>query len=220
MIDSEVTSTVAAAGGQYAQAKHTIGPLMAFNVGLFMTLTYTMLDAGDVLVAGQLVQIGAQQLGHDIPWQPFTVLFLAMLTLLNYRGVLTTLTVNFVITAAAFLTIIILFIGVKPWTPGEVLLHKELLTAVALWLDRRHRRAAFRHVVLSRHRGHLPGGRGGPLAGPRAAARHHDRHDHAADRRRDHLVRRLRPDAVGIYRLGRHARAALRLGAHDRQPDS
>jgi ethanolamine permease len=27
MIDSEITSTVAAAGGQYAQAKHTIGPL-------------------------------------------------------------------------------------------------------------------------------------------------------------------------------------------------
>ena len=33
MIDSEVTSTVAAAGGQYAQAKHIVGPLMAFNVG-------------------------------------------------------------------------------------------------------------------------------------------------------------------------------------------
>ena len=42
-IDSEVTSTVASAGGQYAQAKHTIGPLMAFNVGLFMTLDLTML---------------------------------------------------------------------------------------------------------------------------------------------------------------------------------
>jgi len=87
-----------------------------------------MLNAGDVLVAGQLVQIGAQQLGHDIPWQPFTIFFLAILTLLNYRGVLATLTVNFVITAAAFLSIIILFIGVKPWAPGEVLLHKELLT--------------------------------------------------------------------------------------------
>ena len=129
-IDSEVTSTVASAGGQYAQAKHTIGPLMAFNVGLFMTLTYLMLNAGDVLVAGQLVQIGAKELGHDIPWEPFTVLFLALLTLLNYRGVLATLTVNFVITAAAFLSIIILFIGVKPWAPGEVLLHHDLLTAL------------------------------------------------------------------------------------------
>ncbi len=48
MIDSEITSTVAAAGGQYAQAKHTIGPLMAFNVGLFMVLTYTMLNASDI----------------------------------------------------------------------------------------------------------------------------------------------------------------------------
>ena len=129
-IDSEVTSTVASAGGRYAQAKHTIGPLMAFNVGLLMTLIYLMLNAGDVLVAGQFVQIGAHELGHDIPWQPFTVLFLALLTLLNYRGVLATLTVNFVITAAAFLSIIILFIGVKPWAPGEVLLHKELLTAL------------------------------------------------------------------------------------------
>ena len=79
-----------------------------------------MLNAGDILVAGQLVQIGANELGHEIPWQPFTVSFLAVLTLLNYRGVLATLTVNFVITAAAFLSIIILFVGVKPWAPGEV----------------------------------------------------------------------------------------------------
>ena len=60
MIDSEITSTVAAAGGQYAQAKHTIGPLMAFNVGLFMVLAYTMLEAGDIQVAGQLLQIGGR----------------------------------------------------------------------------------------------------------------------------------------------------------------
>ena len=130
MIDSEITSTVAAAGGQYAQAKHTIGPLMAFNVGLFMVLTYTMLNASDIQVAGQLVQIGAQQLGHTIPWQPFTVLTLAVLTLLNYRGVLATLTVNFVITAAAFATIIILFIGVQPWNPTAVMLHKDLLVGL------------------------------------------------------------------------------------------
>ena len=48
MIDSEVTSTVAAAGGQYAQAKHIVGPLMAFNVGLYLVLAYTMLEAGDM----------------------------------------------------------------------------------------------------------------------------------------------------------------------------
>src|SRR5882762_8819479 len=124
MIDSEITSTVAAAGGQYAQAKHTIGPLMAFNVGLYLILAYTMLEAGDI-------QIGVGVAGgpaSSVDWQAFTVLSLAILALLNYRGVFMTLTVNFIITAAAFLSIIVLFIGVQPWNPSAVLLHKELLT--------------------------------------------------------------------------------------------
>jgi len=130
MIDSEITSTVAAAGGQYTQAKHMIGPLMAFNVGLYLVLAYTMLEAGDVQVAGQLIQIGAQNFGYTIPWQPFTVLCLMALAFINYRGVFMTLTVNFVITAAAFASIIILLIGTQPWNPGAVLLHKELLTGL------------------------------------------------------------------------------------------
>jgi ethanolamine permease len=130
MIDSEITSTVAAAGGQYTQAKHMIGPLMAFNVGLYLVLAYTMLEAGDVQVAGQLIQIGAQNLGYTIPWQPFTVVALVLLACMNYRGVLATLTVNFIITAAAFISIIILVIGVQPWNPGAVLLHKQLLTGL------------------------------------------------------------------------------------------
>ena len=128
MIDSEITSTVAAAGGQYAQAKHTIGPLMAFNVGLYLVLAYTMLEAGDIQVAGMLIQIGIGELGSTVNWVPFTVLSLAILAWLNYRGVFMTLTVNFVITAAAFLTIIILFIGLKPWNPHEIMRHAELLT--------------------------------------------------------------------------------------------
>ena len=129
MIDSEITSTVAAAGGQYAQAKHTTGPLMAFNVGLYLVMAYTMLEAGDVLVAGQLIQIGAGELGAtDVAFEPFTVLSLAILAWLNYRGVFMTLTVNFVITAAAFVSILILFIGVQPWNPGAILQHRELLT--------------------------------------------------------------------------------------------
>src|SRR5512143_238048 len=65
MIDSEITSTVAAAGGQYAQAKHTTGPLMAFNVGLYLVMAYTMLEAADVLVIGDLVHAGALELGRD-----------------------------------------------------------------------------------------------------------------------------------------------------------
>src|SRR5215831_4211779 len=130
MIDSEITSTVAAAGGQYAQAKHTIGPLMAFNGGLYLVFAYTMLEAGDVQVAGQLVQIGAKDLLNvDVPdWQPYTVLCLAILAILNYRGVFMTLTVNFWITFIAFLSIIALFVGVQPWNPGKILLHKDLFT--------------------------------------------------------------------------------------------
>ena len=34
--------TVAAAGGQYAQAKHIVGPLMAFNVALYLVFAYTL----------------------------------------------------------------------------------------------------------------------------------------------------------------------------------
>src|SRR6478735_10651209 len=55
MIDSEVTSTVAAAGGQYAQAKHIVGPLMAFNVALYLVFAYTMLEVSDAILAGDTI---------------------------------------------------------------------------------------------------------------------------------------------------------------------
>lgn len=129
MIDSEVTSTVAAAGGQYAQAKHIMGPLMAFNVGLYLVMAYTMLEAADALVVGDLLTAVAGEMGHDaLDPRPFVVLTIAALAWLNYRGVLMTLTVNFVITAAAFISIVVLFLGVQPWNPGEMLQHRELLT--------------------------------------------------------------------------------------------
>ena len=217
-IDSEVTSTVASAGGQYAQAKHTIGPLMAFNVGLFMTLTYLMLNAGDVLVAGQLVQIGAQQLGHDIPWQPFTVFFLAISDLAQLSWRPGDLDRQLRYHRRRFFSIVILFIGVKPWAPGEVLLHKDLLTPLPYgWIG----------VIAALHFGMwfylgiegtcqaaeevrspgraLPLGTMSGIITLLIAAAHN-------------LVRRLRPHAVGVYRLGRDACAALRLGADDGQP--
>ena len=129
MIDSEVTSTVAAAGGQYTQAKHIIGPLMAFNVGLYLVMAYTMLEAADALVVGDLMKTGAGLLGHaDLDTRPFVVFTIAFLAWLNYRGVFMTLTVNFVITLFAFLSILVLFLAVEPATPGAVLHHKELLT--------------------------------------------------------------------------------------------
>lgn len=129
MIDSEVTSTVAAAGGQYTQAKHIIGPLMAFNVGLYLVMAYTMLEAADALVVGDLMKAGAEAFGYgDLDTKPFVVLTIAFLAWLNYRGVFMTLTLNFVITFIAFLAILVLFIAVEPSNPGAVLKHKELLT--------------------------------------------------------------------------------------------
>src|SRR4030067_180741 len=56
MIDSEVSSTVASAGGQYAQAKHILGPLAAFNLALFIIFEYVMLEAGDAIVIGAIME--------------------------------------------------------------------------------------------------------------------------------------------------------------------
>ena len=137
MIDSEVTSTVAAAGGQYAQAKHIVGPLMAFNVGLFLVFAYTMLEAANAITLGYLIQTvggmtgatdasGAAMVLHDKPFIVLTIMFLAWL---NYRGVYATLTFNLVITAIAFIAIIILFFAVKPWST-DTLQHAELLTGL------------------------------------------------------------------------------------------
>jgi ethanolamine permease len=121
MIDSEVTSTVAAAGGQYTQAKHMIGPLMAFNVGLFLVLEYTMLEAADANVMSYLATTVAGHLGYtgNVNQYAFIVLAIIVLAFLNYRGVLATLSVNFVITGIAFIAIVVLFFGIGGLTPGS-----------------------------------------------------------------------------------------------------
>src|SRR5688572_10623832 len=117
MMDAEVSSTVAAAGGQYAQAKHIIGPLMAFNVAMYLVMAYTMLEVSDAILAGDLItqvatEAGAEGLNHN----PFIVLCIVVLVWLNYRGVLMTLNVNFVVTALAFASIVVLFFAVQPWS--------------------------------------------------------------------------------------------------------
>jgi ethanolamine permease len=135
MIDSEVTSTVAAAGGQYAQAKHIVGPLMAFNVGLFLVMAYTMLEAANAITAGYLIQTVGGMAGFDsVHDKPFIVLTIMGLALLNYRGVYATLTFNLVITAIAFIAIILLFFGVRPWS-NEMLKPAEFLNGLPYgWL--------------------------------------------------------------------------------------
>jgi len=116
MIDSEVSSTVASAGGQYAQAKHILGPLAAFNIALFIIFEYCMLAAGDSLVIGAIVN----SLDPALSPTAFVVLSISFLAWLNYRGVHTTLTFNFIITAIAFVTILVLIVGSEFWNPGAI----------------------------------------------------------------------------------------------------
>ncbi len=133
MIDSEVTSTVAAAGGQYTQAKHIVGPLMAFNVGLYLVFAYTMLEAGNAITLGYLMSVAADMTGatEALDQRPFIILAIVFLAWLNYRGVLATLNFNLVITAFAFCAILVLFVASAPWSADSPLAHAELMSGQA-----------------------------------------------------------------------------------------
>jgi ethanolamine permease len=128
MIDSEVTSTVASAGGQYTQAKHIIGPLMAFNVGLYLVFAYTMLEAANAITAGYLFSVVASMTGHAdaLDQRPFIILVIMFLAWLNYRGVLATLTFNLVITAIAFIAILVLFLSTSGVLGTGIMEHAAL----------------------------------------------------------------------------------------------
>ncbi len=128
MIDSEVTSTVAAAGGQYTQAKHIVGPLMAFNVGLYLVFAYTMLEAANAITAGYLFSVVATMSGHEaaLDQRPFIILVIMFLAWLNYRGVLATLTFNLVITAIAFVAILVLFVSTTGMIGDGIMQHAAL----------------------------------------------------------------------------------------------
>lgn len=129
MIDSEVTSTVAAAGGQYTQAKHIVGPLMAFNVGLYLVFAYTMLEAANAITVGFLMDEVAKMMGTDgIDQRPFIILAIMFLAWLNYRGVLATLTFSLVITAFAFTAVILLFLFTTVLSGDSPMRHAELMT--------------------------------------------------------------------------------------------
>ena len=128
MIDSEVTSTVASAGGQYTQAKHIVGPLMAFNVGLYLVFAYTMLEAANAITAGYLFSVVATMTGHEaaLDQRPFIILVIMSLAWLNYRGVLATLTFNLVITAIAFVAILVLFFSTSGIVGAGIMEHAAL----------------------------------------------------------------------------------------------
>lgn len=128
MIDSEVTSTVAAAGGQYAQAKHIVGPLMAFNVALYLVFAYTMLEVSNAILIADTVKSYAGEGFGDWHYKGLIATVIVVLAALNYRGVLMTLNVNFVITGIAYLAIVVLFFSVQPWSQGAILKLGDMVT--------------------------------------------------------------------------------------------
>ena len=141
-----------------------------------------------------------------------------MLAWLNYRGVLMTLNVNFVITALAYLSILILFFSVQPWSQGAVLQLGQLVTPEnALpygWIGVI---AAFQFGIW-----YYLGIEGTTQAAEevRSPARslpvwHHGRDDHPAHRGGAHLVCLRQLAAVGVSRL--HLLPALRRGPRHRQ---
>ena len=131
MINSELGSSIASAGGQYAQAKHILGPLAAFNVGLFLIFEYIMLEASDSIVVGAIMR----KVDTHLSATAFVVLTIAVMSWLNYRGVQGTLTLQYIITALAFATILILLFGSEFWDPGKIMNMGRLLRTGAGGVD-------------------------------------------------------------------------------------
>jgi ethanolamine permease len=124
MINTEIGSVIPEAGGQYAMAKYLLGPLAAFNIGLMLVFEYVMLEAADALVVGAILQ----SLNPAIQSLPYVILTLLFLTYLNYRGVYATLTLNFFITAIAFVTIFVLLFSTNFSIPSQSILRLSELT--------------------------------------------------------------------------------------------
>jgi len=124
MMTNEMSSVMPESGGQYAMAKYLLGPLAAFNVGLMAVLEYAMLEAADVVVIGEILQ----SLNPDLSSLPFIILSLVFLTWMNYRGVYATLTLNFIITAVAFVSVLVLLFSTSFYDPQNTLIKLEQMT--------------------------------------------------------------------------------------------
>ena len=115
---SEMANIIPGSGGQYAMANHLLGPLGGFNVGLMMFMQYSMLEAADALVVGQLLK----SIIPDVQVNPFLILTDLALTYVNYHGTYGTLTLNLVITVIAFAGVLILLFSTKFYSPHDSLI--------------------------------------------------------------------------------------------------
>ena len=124
MMTNEMSSVMPESGGQYTMAKFLLGPLAAFNVGLMAVLEYAMLEAADIVVVGDILK----SLHPDINVLPFIMLSLVFLTWMNYRGIYGTLTLNFIITAIAFISVLVLLFSTNFYDPRSSLIKLEQMT--------------------------------------------------------------------------------------------
>jgi len=117
---SELGSATKLAGGPYDWARLFVGPGAAASVGLAVYMEYIALEAADAIVVAFI----AQEVFPELQVFPVTLLVIATLTFINYRGVVAALTLNFFMTAIAFLAIILFFFS---GTFGVFELHPENL---------------------------------------------------------------------------------------------
>ncbi|MDF2678591.1 MAG: amino acid transporter [Bacillota bacterium] len=118
MINTEMGAVIPSAGGQYGMAKHFLGPLAAFNIGLMLVFQYVMLEAADALVIGEILAT----IHPDVQPLPYIIFSLLVLTFMNYRGLHATLNLNIVLTGISFATILILLFSTKFYsTTGSII---------------------------------------------------------------------------------------------------
>jgi Amino acid transporters len=104
---SELGSSTKLAGGPYDWVRLFVGPGAAAIVGLAVYMEYIALSAGDAIVVGQLLTAYVEWI--DV--KAVALLILAILTLINYRGAVTALTLNFFLTFVAAAAIVIFFLS-------------------------------------------------------------------------------------------------------------
>ncbi|WP_135612335.1 APC family permease [Methanococcoides sp. AM1] len=102
---SELGSSTKLAGGPYDWARLFVGPGAAAIVGLAVYMEYIALEAADAIVVAWI----AESIFPDIQTFPVTLLVIAALTFMNYRGVVAALNLNFALTFTALIAIIVFF---------------------------------------------------------------------------------------------------------------
>lgn len=124
MMTTEMATVMPEAGGQYTMAKYTLGPLGAFNVGLMLVFEYVMLEAADALVVGQILKA----INPGFTPLPYIILSLLVLSYVNYKGAKATFTLNLIITAIAFASIIFLLFSTNFYDPQATLISLKKFT--------------------------------------------------------------------------------------------